>query len=353
MTFSLRAAFERFKIALALLLLAVAFGPAVPAGSAAGPDRVRMILDPTFYAHLPLLHAIDAGYFRKEGIDLQITAARGSSTAFLPMLARGDYDLGTVNPSPSFFNQFSGGFNVVLLACMSGSHAGWHDASWLMVRQDLWDAKTIAQPADLKGKVVDGANVGSPIDFLMKETIRVGGTALAEVRTSERFRSEGEWLEALRNHAADVVGATEPGASQLEAQGAGHRWVSFDTVAPWYQLQYIGSSAQFAKDHPNVLRRFLRAYVRGNDDILKSNGKWTPALLAEAAKWSQLAPDVLRAVSGPIYPSAHGEISLDSLARIQQFWVAEKLVAAPVDVRNVANVALLHDVQRSLGFTTP
>jgi ABC-type nitrate/sulfonate/bicarbonate transport system substrate-binding protein len=278
---------------------------------------------------------------------------RGSSTAFLPMLARGDYDLGTVNPSPSFFNQFSGGFNVVLLACMSGSHAGWHDASWLLVRQDLWDGRTIVQPSDLKGKVVDGANVGSPIDFLMKESIAAGGIPLADVRTSERFRSEGEWLEALRNHAADVLGATEPAASQLEAQGAGHRWLSFATVAPWYQLEYIGASAQFAKDHPDVLRRFLRAYVRANDDVLKSNGKWTPALLAEAAKWSQLTPEVLRAVSGPIYPSLHGEINFDSLARIQAFWVAEKLVSAPVDVRNVSNVTLLHEVQRSLGFSTP
>jgi hypothetical protein len=81
-----------------------------------------------------------------------------------------------------------------------------------------------------------------------------------------RFRSEGEWLEALRNHAADVLGAT---------------------VAPWYQ------------------------------------------------------------------PSLHGEINVDSLARIQAFWVAEKLVSAPVDVRNVSNVTLLHEVQRSLGFSTP
>ena len=118
---------------------------------------------------------MDAGYFRDEGIDLQLTPNNGSSTAFLPMLARGDFDLGTANPSPAFFNQFSAGFNVVLLAGQTGSHAGWHDTTWLMVRQDLWDSKTIRVPADLKGKIADGANVGSPIDFLLKQTIRNGG----------------------------------------------------------------------------------------------------------------------------------------------------------------------------------
>ncbi len=338
------------RIAAALLLLLLAFAPAAPPAHAAAPDRIRMIMDPTFYAHLPVLHGLDAGYFRAEGIDLQITPNPGSSTAFLPMLARGDFDLGTVNPSPSFFNQFNAGFNVVLLAGMGGSHAGWHDASWLVVRQDVWDAKTIAQPADLKGKIVDGANIGSPIDFLLKETLSAGGLTPADARVSEHYRSIANWLEALRNHAVDVLGATEPAASQLEAEGVGHRWISFSSVVPWYQQEYIGASAAFAKAHPDLLRRFLRAYLRANDDVLKSNGKWTPELLAEAAKWSQLSPDVLRGLSGPIYPTAHGEVSLDALGRMQQFWVGEKLVATPVDVRNVADLTLLHEVQRSLHF---
>ena len=338
------------RIVAALLLLLFSFGPAAPPAHAAAPDRIRMIMDPTFYAHLPVLHALDAGYFRAEGIDLQITPSLGSSTAFLPMLARGDFDLGTVNPSPSFFNQFNAGFDVVLLAAMGGSHAGWHDASWLLVRQDEWDAKTIVQPADLKGKIVDGANIGSPIDFLLKETLHAGGLTTADARVSEHYRSTADWLEALRNHAVDVLGATEPGASQIEAQGAGHRWISFSAVVPWYQQEYIGASAAFAKAHPDLVRRFLRAYVRGNDDVLKSNGKWTPELLAEAVKWSQLSPDVLRGLTGPIYPTAHGEVNLDALSRMQQFWVSEKLVPTPVDVRNVADLTLLHDVQRELHF---
>ena len=318
-----------------LLGLAAPGGLALRPAVAATPAAVRIIFDPTFYTHLPLLHALDMGYFKAEGIDLQITPFSGSSTLFLPMLARGEYDLGTVNPSPAFFNQFNGGFDVVLLAAQTGSKPGWHDPSWLIVRQDLWDAKAIVQPADLKGKVVDGSNNGSPIDFLLKETIRVGGLTAADVRISERFRTEDSWLEALRNKAVDVIGAPEPQASQLETMGVGHRWVSFSTISPWYQLEYVGASAKFAKEHPDLIERFLRAFVRGNDDVLKSNGKWTPALLAEAAKWSTIAPDLLRSLQGPPYPSLHGDVNFDSLARIQQFWVNEKLVSAPVDVNSV------------------
>ena len=334
----------------ALAGAAAALGTQWRGAGAATLTPVRMIFDPTFYVHLPLLHAIDSGYFKDEGVDLQITPANGSSTLFLPMLARGEYDLGTVNPSPAFFNQFSGGFDVVLLACHTAAKPGWHDPSWLMVRQDLWDAKAIQQPADLKGHVLDGSNVGSPIDFLLKETIRAGGLTPADVRLGERYHSVGDQLQGLRNKAVDVSGAPEPEASEFEAQGLAHRWVSFSTITPWYQLEYIGASAKFAQEQPDLIRRVLRAFLRGNDEVLKTNGKWTPALLAEAVKWSTLSPDVIRSFQGPAYPSVHGEVSIESLNRIQQFWVSEKLVNAPVDVNNVVNLALLHDVQKSLHY---
>ena len=69
------------RIAAALLLLLLSLAPVAPPAHAAAPDRIRMIMDPTFYAHLPVLHALDAGYFRAENIDLQITPSPGSSTA--------------------------------------------------------------------------------------------------------------------------------------------------------------------------------------------------------------------------------------------------------------------------------
>lgn len=334
-------------VVVALTLVA---GTTLPTSSAPQLVTVRMILDPTIYSHLPVLHALDAGYFRDEGIDLQITPAQGSSTLFLPMLARGDYDLGTVNPSPAFFNQFTAGFDVVILAAQAGNHAGWHAANYLVVRQDLWDTKAIMRPSDLKGRSIDGSNNGSPVDFLVKETLRAGGLSADDVHLTEHLRDAPAWVEALRNHAEDVVGTIEPSASELEGAGLGHRWLSLADIAPWYQLEYIGASAKFANAHPELIRRILRAYLRANDDILKTNGKWTPALLAEAQKWTHLPVDELERLSGPNYPTEHGEVSLDALVRMQQFWIGEKLVTTPVDVNRIVNVSMLHEEQHSLHF---
>jgi NitT/TauT family transport system substrate-binding protein len=339
------------KLAKIIFLAAVLilFGTSPRATKAQALTPVRIIFDPTFYTHLPIEVAIDKGYFKDEGIDLQLTPASGSSTLFLPMMARGDYDLGTVNPSPAFFNQYSAGFNVVVLATMAASKAGWHDASWLVVRQDLWDSKAIQKPADLRGRNVDSSNLGSPIDFLMKQTIAYGGLKRTDVTLTERFRSIDNWVEALRNKATDVIGGTEPQVTEIANMGLGHVWISFSTVAPWYQLEYIGASAKFAQEHPDLIRKFMRAYVRGNDDVLRSNGKWTPYLLDEAVKWSKLPVEVLRSLGGPIYPSDHGTVSLESLTRIQQFWLDEKQINATIDPNKVVyDAQMLRDVQRSL-----
>jgi hypothetical protein len=161
-----------------------------------------------------------------------------------------------------------------------------------MVRQDLWDAKAIAQPSDMRGRVVDGSNSGSPIDFLLKQALRAGGLTPADVRVSERLHTASDQLEALRNKAVEVSGSPEPQAGEFEAQGVAHRWVSFSTISP----------------------------------------------------------EVVRSFQGPAYPSLHGEVNLDSLTRIQQFWMSEKLVTAPVDVNRVVNLGLLRDAQKSLGY---
>jgi ABC-type nitrate/sulfonate/bicarbonate transport system substrate-binding protein len=202
----------------------------------------------------------------------------------------------------------------------------------------------------MRGRVVDGSNSGSPIDFLLKQALRAGGLTPADVRIGERLHTAADQLEALRNKAVEVSGSPEPQAGEFEAMGVAHRWVSFSTIAPWYQLEYLGASAKFASEHPDLIRKVLRAYLRGNNDVLRSNGKWTPPLLAEAVKWSTLAPEVVRSFQGPAYPSLHGEVNLDSLTRIQQFWMSEKLVTAPVDVNRVVNLGLLRDAQKSLGY---
>jgi NitT/TauT family transport system substrate-binding protein len=162
----------RLFIASALTLVLLA---SFPPARAQQLQKVRVPLSPVTYSNLPFLVAQDKGYFRAAGLDVDIEPFNGSSTAQIPRLARGDADIMPLALGPAFFNQFAEGFNVKLIGALSAPKKGWNDTSWLLVRQDVWDAKIVRVPKDLRGKIVDGVAPGSPLDFLALATIAAGG----------------------------------------------------------------------------------------------------------------------------------------------------------------------------------
>ncbi len=148
------------------------------------PDRIRLALSPTTYSNLPIFLAIDNGYFAQQHLDVVVVPYSGSSVTQLPYLARGEIDISNVAPAPGLFNLVTEGFNVKIVASLSEAHRGWNGTTWLMVRQDLWDAKTIRKPSDLRGMHVDVAAEGAPTDLLVHEVIRQAGLAPSDVNVT-------------------------------------------------------------------------------------------------------------------------------------------------------------------------
>ena len=62
-----------------LLAAIVVLAAAVPGTAQQNLDVVRLTLNPSTFAYLPLFTAVDRGYFAEQHIDLQITKISGSS----------------------------------------------------------------------------------------------------------------------------------------------------------------------------------------------------------------------------------------------------------------------------------
>lgn len=239
------------------LIAALVIALTVPV-RAARDDVVRMGLNPAVLAYLPVLIAIDRGYFKQQHIDLQLTPNPGSAMVQLPLLARGDLDVAPMVMAPAFLNQLKEGFNVKLIAAGQGSHAGWNDNSWIVVREDLWDSGAVRKPADLRGKVVDGLTAGGPPNMLLMSLLASAGLTTSEMTYTEKLRTAADELAAFRNHAIDVAASFEPGASVLQVQRVAHKWISVHDVIPWLQETFLAASAPFLRDH-----RRRRAVPRG------------------------------------------------------------------------------------------
>jgi NitT/TauT family transport system substrate-binding protein len=314
---------------------------AIPAAAPAQPALipVRISFNRHFITYVALDDAIDKGYFKAAGLDLQITNYQTSANSQLPSLARGDLDITVVVPGPALFNQFNEGFDARIVASVDEAHPGYLDGSVLVVRKDL--AGTIKKPADLAGRNVDGAFNGSPIALLTLQTIEAGGLTPDKVNFTTKESAVSDQLAALTNKVVDVQGTTEPTATVMQTQGVGNKWISYRDVMPGYQEAYWGVSAGFAKDHPDAIVKFLQAYLKGAADVNRSGGKLTPDLVAIMSKWTEIPPDVIQAMGATPYFGQAGAINPKTLDGVQQFWMKLGLVKTPVPVEKIIDPQFL------------
>jgi ABC-type nitrate/sulfonate/bicarbonate transport system substrate-binding protein len=317
---------------------------------AADTDQtIRVSLNPGIYNNLPIFLAADKGYFADQHLNVVITKINQSAATIIPLLARGDIDLTPVVMSPAFYNQYTQGFNLKVLASLDSEKAGWADVGYLMVRQDLWDAGAVRKLSDLRGKTIDGVALGAPVDFIARIAIQKGGLTLYDVKFGERFHDAASILQAWRNKAVDVMMGVEPNASQQEADGLAHKWIPQGEIVPWFQDGYISASTSFLRDHRDAVVRFLAAYVRAQRDIAATNGKWTPELIAEVVKWSGQPEDIVKTIPGPAYTGALGAINTESIDRQQQVWLNLKAVPKAVPIDQIIDRGPIQDAYKLLG----
>jgi NitT/TauT family transport system substrate-binding protein len=331
--------------ALALFALAVAL-VCVPLAAFAD-EVVRLSLSPNLGA-LPLFVAVDKGYFAEQHLDVRITKTKQSDSTLLPMMARGDIDIAPAILTPAFFNQYFEGFGLRIIAPIDSPDVGWNDGMWLVVRQDVWDAKAIRSFGDLRGKELDNGAVGSPIDFITKEAVFRGGMTVADVKMSARVHSPLDWVAVLKNKALDAVAVVEPAATLIESQGLGHKWLSSREIAPWYQASYIATSATFAAQHRDVVARFILAYTEACTYVGQANGKWTPELIDEVVKWTEMPRDVVAQIPGPGYPGGLAAISTDSVERTQALWLNEGLITKSAPVSGLIDASFADAARKTL-----
>jgi NitT/TauT family transport system substrate-binding protein len=333
---------------LVVTLIAALLAVGAPGDAQQPPaDVVRLALNPATFAYLPLFVAIDRGYFADQHIDLQITKIAGSSIQQLPSLARGDIDIMPSSIGPGFFNQYAQGFDAKIVASFNQSHAGWQDPACVLVRQALWDSGAIRTPADLRGKSVDGGSDGTSLNYLLKQTLIKGGLTTKDVRFSERFRTIPDAYAAFKNGAVDVQAMTEPLCTQWNDEKLAHRWLTAQDVIPGFQPSYIVVGGSYLKAHRAVAVRFLAAFLKGARDVTSGKGRWTPELIAIAAKWTELPPATLEQLAGPSYVGQLGAIDTGWIERQQSFWVAEGSVAKAVATSDLVDDSLLGEARRA------
>ncbi|MGI8492726.1 MAG: ABC transporter substrate-binding protein [Acidimicrobiales bacterium] len=208
--------------------------------------------------------ALERGYFRAEGLDVQLVSMPGGASDTFPALAAGQLDF-AVNPmGAALLNAIQRDVNLRVVA--PAIHPG-PDAKTnsIVVRQDLIDSGRYKTAADLKGMTIGvGPGIVDVGELVVRKTLANVGLQPSDV--SERALGFPEEVTALSTKQLDAAEVVEPFGLQTENQGLAKAVLFAGAVLADCDCVVLIVSPTFAERSPEAVRRLVTGQLRGQRD---------------------------------------------------------------------------------------
>jgi NitT/TauT family transport system substrate-binding protein len=240
----------------------------------------------TSISHLPVWVSKDAGYFAKNGLNVEPVQIRGGALITMAIMS-GQLQFSGVGAGSVVAGRIEGG-DLVLLACPADL-----EPVYLIARPEIKSA------SELKGKVSAVTRLGSSIHFYLRSGLRMVGVDSDKDLTLLQLGGSPEIVAALESGRISAAALTIRDALPFFQRN----WpvlVDLTKTDLIYPSSCVTSSRAFVKSEARVVERFLNAYVAGIQLIKKDQSfaersliKWTkdresPALSKAVAAFARI-----------------------------------------------------------------
>lgn len=191
---------------------------------------------------------IEAGYFRDEGIDVQLTQLDSSSRA-VPGLLAGQGDLSTLDGQTTVDADVKGANVKIILGVTN------------QLVYSIMAQPEITSGADLKGKRIGITSPGSASDTVARQALQVFGLQPSDVALIPLQSNPGV-VAGLAAKQVDA-GVLSPPTNTQAAQVGMHEILNLATQGPPYAATVIGGTSSYVDAHQTLMLGFVRAYSRG------------------------------------------------------------------------------------------
>lgn len=210
--------------------------------------RFSEVIRSIFYA--PHYIAIAKGYFREEGLKVDMVTSQGSDKGAAALLA-GTADISLVGPESAvfIFNQH-GKQSLKVFYQLTAT-----DGSFLMAR----NPKSTFQWSDLSGQAVVSWRPGSSPEMVMSQVLKknqVGKTQLITNIASTAM------VGAFDSGKGEYIQVFEPLASMLEQSGKAKLVASMgDAIGSYPETSYVATD-EFIKNNPEIIQKWSNAVYK-------------------------------------------------------------------------------------------
>ena len=207
--------------------------------------------------------AIEAGYFKDEGIDVQLILTQGADKTMAALLSN-EAQVGFMGPEASIYvyNQGSKDYAINFAQVTK------RDGTFLVGRTEI-DSFNFDM---LKGKQIIGGRKGGMPEMTLEYVLKNQGLTLGEnlaegntqVRTDIQFAAMGG---AFVGGEGDFVTLFEPTATQLEEQGQGYILASMGQLSGEIPYTAYSALSSYMAKNPDMIQKFTNAIYKGQQYV--------------------------------------------------------------------------------------
>jgi ABC-type nitrate/sulfonate/bicarbonate transport system substrate-binding protein len=288
----------------------------------AHPAPVTLVLDFVPNAvHAGIYRAIAAGYYKAEGIDLRVIPP-SSTSATLSLIAAGRAEFGLADGS-DVATQIAHGRDAQAIMAITQRPLGGLIAL---------ASEHLRSPAELQGKTVGITGVPSDTAVL-DTTVAAAGGQPGKVHVATVGFNGAQDLVAGKIAAftgfwpADGVGL----------QVGGHPITTFKLDSyggPAYPGLVAFTTRALIAAHPQLVRAFVAATVKGYEDTLRDPGRSLDQLLASNRSLARRLTAASLSAYLPLFDDKgavpFGKLQTANVEALSRWMVAHKLIAAPI-----------------------
>jgi len=315
-----------------------------PAGSAPPLTRLR-VLYVRFLSFAPLAIARAEGFFRAQGLDVELVTLPGSHEA-TPALISGELDVTAGMLKIGDFNAISRGASIRLVADKGHLEPGPCVPAAFVSRRGFPGPEGPDGRDRLRGARI-AASPLSFIEYMLETLLARQGLLLSDVKLARLH--EAMVGEAVANGSLDAGELVEPDLSRVTRSGGVVIWKSVQDILPGAQLSAIYFGPRLLKRDRDAGRRFLVAYLQG---VRQYNQGKTDRNLDILAAETGLDRELLRATCWqPIH--GDGRINVDAVVEFQRWAVRRGALDAVVPPERFWDSTLVEEANRMLGPQAP
>ena len=232
-----------------VLLMFLAASVATATGAAAA-EKLRLGYLRSDLHHLAAWVAIEKGYFKDEGLDVEVAGIFNAGAEEMSAFASKSLDVGYLGMAPSITGVANKAATVKAAALANA------EGSAVVVKA----GSPARDLKDLTGKTIAIPGYASVQDFLIRRALEAAGMAPGAVTII--VVKPPEMLAALETGQIDAFIAWEPHATKAVTKGIGRVLLGSSRIWPGHPCCVVAFEGDVAKGRPAVVQSFLKAHAR-------------------------------------------------------------------------------------------